>query len=256
MAGAMRGVDDRLSIARTVAWADVRSEWLIMKILSGAHRFDELAAEFNAQVPGDRGLRVATSLTAGLNFLRGQMFTRVHNDVERRFGCDSMLAPLSQSGSEAHVKSEIEVFQVAQGFACLREHQLLSGGAWFGDWLAKLRLAEGWDGSQVRRRLSLYGELDADERRLAFSNILERRLPEARLAPLVVYRLFPLAVDLCIVLALDDFLLANEIRHRQATILPILLDCHECHAKPLENGERCMSCGNPLWKFDWLNASD
>jgi rRNA maturation endonuclease Nob1 len=45
-----------------------------------------------------------------------------------------------------------------------------------------------------------------------------------------------------------------EARKKQIDLLPHISDCHACRGNPLENGERCQQCGNPMWKFDWLVA--
>jgi hypothetical protein len=89
-----------------------------------------------------------------------------------------------------------------------------------------------------------------------FSSALERALPEARKAPLVIYRLYPRAVRIATAIAFGDALRAQEIRSEQISFLPIIADCHHCHGAPLENGESCVDCGNPLWKIKWLNTTD
>jgi len=57
-------------------------------------------------------------------------------------------------------------------------------------------------------------------------------------------------------LAFGDCPRAIEVRQHQATYLPAIHDCHQCHGKLLENGETCPECGNPLWLFEWLSLVD
>ena len=38
--------------------------------------------------------------------------------------------------------------------------------------------------------------------------------------------------------------------------LPVIGDCRACRGKVLDNGEQCSVCGNPLWKPEWLMATD
>ena len=75
-------------------------------------------------------------------------------------------------------------------------------------------------------------------------------------APLVIYRLLPLGVRIIVAVAFGDHLRAGETRNEQTALLPVIADCHECHGRPLDNGERCHRCSNPLWGFDWLTAAD
>jgi hypothetical protein len=99
-------------------------------------------------------------------------------------------------------------------------------------------------------------EKDDDQRRLSFSGHLEHAYPEARRAPLVLYRLFPLSVGIATALAFSAPLDANELRNQQMFWLPSIQDCHECHGAPLENGEKCRVCGNPVWSHRWLTEAD
>ena len=63
-------------------------------------RRDRFAAEFDAHERRHDGRRLVDSLCYGLTELRGLFFTRVHADVERNFGRDSMVMPMSQLASE------------------------------------------------------------------------------------------------------------------------------------------------------------
>jgi hypothetical protein len=126
---------------------------------------------------------------------------------------------------------------------------------WALSWLVPLRL--GSNGSvKVREQVDLYQQLGPDKRRLHFASALERVLPEAIKAPLVIYRLFPLAVQVATAVAFHDPLRACEIRNKQIAILPAIDDCQACHGRPLDNGEICNECGNPLWKISWLCVAD
>jgi hypothetical protein len=56
-------------------------------------------------------------------------------------------------------------------------------------------------------------------------------------------------------IAFGDSLGAGQIRNDQVRIHPLIEDCRECHGIPLDNGEYCSECGNPVWKFEWLNSA-
>ncbi|MCC6124903.1 MAG: hypothetical protein IT426_08075 [Pirellulales bacterium] len=81
-------------------------------------------------------------------------------------------------------------------------------------------------------------------------------LHEAASAPLVVFRLFPLAVQIVTARAFGDRKTADELRSRQADILPSINDCRHCRGRVLDVGEPCPKCGNPLWTYEWLIAAD
>ena len=128
------------------------------------HR-DRFAAEFNAQERRNDGRRLVDSLCYGLTELRGLFFTRVHADVERDFGRDSMVMPMSQLASEDRARLEIDVFQVAASYAQVKERSYLPDPSWYHDWLGRLRLDEDVDKENVRKRLNRYREMTEEERR-------------------------------------------------------------------------------------------
>jgi hypothetical protein len=105
-----------------------------------------------------------------------------------------------------------------------------------------------------RRRIRHYLAMSDDELRLSFSRNLETVFPEARLAPLILYRLFPLSVRIVAAIAFGNHLDAAELRNRQTLWLAAIGDCHECHGRPLDNGDQCAVCGNPIWSYHWLCA--
>jgi hypothetical protein len=129
-------------------------------------------------------------------------------------------------------------------------------GKWFTQWLAKMTFGQGADDARVRQRLADYAAQSADQRRLAFSNVLVKAMPEAGRAPLVTFSLFPLAAAIATAIAFGDVRRATELRNSQAAMLPAISDCQQCHGRPLANGASCEVCGNPLWKYQWLTAAD
>jgi hypothetical protein len=194
-------------------------------------------------------------LADGLNTLRDLFFVRVQVDVEKRFGSDSMLAPVSLAKSQARGKTEIELYQIAESAADVRQHQYATADIeWYVGWLAKLRLGETAAGDAARQRLEDYLSRSPDERRRAFSTVLERTIPDASHAPLIVYRLFPLAIAITTAIAFSDHARALAGRKDQKALLPAIGDCQICHGNLMEIGEKCQQCGNPLWKYDWLMA--
>jgi len=127
--------------------------------------------------------------------------------------------------------------------------------SWFCQWLTRLFWGENPDPGLLAR-LRAYDQLNDAERRRMFASHVEQALPEATSAPLVIYRLYPRAVRIATALAFGDRLRASDVRNEQIAYLPVIADCHECHGAPLENGEVCTQCGNPLWKLNWMNATD
>lgn len=219
----------------------------------------DAAAEFDDHEQGETGVRVANSLSFGFSALRTALFTRIHDDVVRYYGNDSMLSPVSLKGlqkMEANSKVEIEIYQVAVSCEEIRDRGYVRDHAWYREWLSRLRLGELAQHEPVRQRLAHYLEEERSERRLDFVGVLVRSAPEASKAPLILYRLFPLAVRLATDLAFGDHLAAADARNKQIAILPHIVDCRECHGRPLDNGEQCPLCGNPVWKFEWLRAVD
>jgi hypothetical protein len=204
----------------------------------------------------ERAMQVVNSLADGLTTLRNLLFTRIHEDVESKIGADSMLLPISPLKSELAAKVEIELFEIAESAYRAHARGYVKDRDWYVAWLASLRLGDYAQNPQVRKRLDRYLALNDDERRLAFSGYLEKVYPEAHRAPLVLYRLYPLAVDIVTAVAFGHPLDANELRNQQMFWLPAIQDCHECHGAPLENSEKCRVCGNPLWNYRWLTVSE
>jgi hypothetical protein len=202
------------------------------------------------------GVRLVNSLSDGLSTLRNLLFARIHEDVQAKFGLDSMLLPISPIKSEQAAKLEIELFAIAETVAQVQARRYVADAAWFLSWLLDLRLGDLREDPKRRKRIDRYLAEAPDGRRLAFSTYLERSHPESRRAPLVLYRLFPLSVGIATALAFGDPLAANELRNQQMFWLPAIQDCHECHGAPLENGEKCYVCGNPVWTYRWLTVAD
>jgi hypothetical protein len=215
----------------------------------------EAAAEFDRHENRNDGARVANSLADGLTVLRDLCYHRVHYDVERAFGLDSMLLPVSLMKSEAKAKAEIDLYQIVESCLTARErHYFAAADDWSLRWLAQLLLGAGAEAPTMLERLTQYAVRPEDERRRSFSQLLERAFPEASRAPLIVYRLLPLAVGIVTAIAFADHAAAAELRNRQKTLLPGISDCNQCRGGVLENGEKCQHCGNPFWKYNWLTA--
>ena len=226
----------------------MNSELRLQQRVAAASRFNERLAR------GD-GERVAGGLADGLGLLADMFLIRVHVEVQRNFGSDSMLMPTSAIKTEEKAKAEIELFQICEAAAHARDCQYLVGeDEWFLAWLTELRLGEQATAASVGHRLAQYGARSAEDRRRVFSTLLERTLPAASRAPLVLYRLFPLAVNIVTALAFGDCARAQDARKRQQAILQGIGDCSMCHGNVLDNGEKCSQCGNPIWKYDWLTA--
>jgi hypothetical protein len=220
-----------------------------------AQRRAAAAAELSRRAAVVDAARVVDSLADGLNTVRDLFFTRVRTEVESRYGMDSMLSPASAIKSEAATRSEIDVYQVVEAAAAAGEHGYLDADDnWRRGWLARLRLGDSAQAPAVVQRLDFYAARQPDDRRRAFSLVLERAMPEARRAPLIVYRLLPLAVAIATNLAFADHRRAQDIRRQQIALLPGIADCRECRGNVIDNGEKCPQCGNPFWKHEWLTA--
>jgi hypothetical protein len=218
-------------------------------------RREAAAVELQEQEPDLSAEQVTHSLVYGLNTLRNLLFQRIHEDVEANYGHDSMLLPISVEASERVAKCEIETYQIAVTALTIQERGFLrSDVKWFVKWLAELRLGEDLQDTKWRRRIRQYVAMSEDEQRLDFSRHLETVFPEASRAPLILYRLFPLSIRIVSAVAFGHHLEAAELRNRQTFWLPAIGDCHDCHGRPLDNGEQCPVCGNPIWTYHWLCA--
>jgi len=203
------------------------------------------------------GERVIESLSAGLTELREILYARIHEDVELRIGYDSMMMPISEDKSRHLTKLEIEIFQIVVSAGMVNSRHYIQGDeSWYLNWLTEYRLGELQNDPQVLKRIDFYRTRSPSEQRLSFSNALMQILPEARRAPLILFRLLPPAIRIATALAFGKTADALECRREQQDHLPSIADCHHCHGKLLENGESCQMCGNPLWNFEWLTAMD
>ena len=215
------------------------------------------AGELNQHEGWDDGLPVVESLDGGLALLAHSLYIRLHEEVEQTLGADSMLVPISPAKTRAKTLVEINMYQAAESAVAVGQGGYLRGdAAWYVRWLVCLRLGElSADGHEIASA-ARYLTQSADQRRLTFSNVLSRVLPESRGAPLVLLRLFPLAVHAVTALAFGDQIRAEQLRAQQTQLLPALTDCRDCHGRLLANGELCTRCGNPLWKTQWLKVAD
>lgn len=222
-----------------------------------AERRLRCTGELNERLKRSDGEQVVNGLVHGLNVVRDSLFVRVHDDVEQTIGTDSMLLSSSMFKQEVETRLEIDLYQIAESdlHATARGY-CGTGEPWYRKWITTLRMDQPFERSRVEQRLAGYASKSADDRRLAFTDVLERTFPEARRAPLVIYRLVPLAVWIATSLAFGDHAEAKQLRKNQVALLPPITDCQECRGELLENGEQCRNCGNPLWKYKWLMATD
>ncbi len=225
-----------------------------------SHSADEpagAAAELNRRERRKDGERIVRGLTSGLDLLRDCFYLRIHRDVQQTVGHDSMLMPVSELKAEQQTEAEIELYQAAEGAAAAVRHKYVDGrGDWFLLWLARLRLGEHSAEPEVDARLRDYYGHTSQQRTLALTNALAAVLPESMKAPLVLFRLAPLAVEIAVAQAFDDQPTADALRREQLALLPAIGYCQDCHGEVLPPGEQCQVCGNPLWKYKWLTATD
>jgi hypothetical protein len=210
---------------------------------------------FNQHENRTDAMNVVNSLNDGLSILSDLLFTRVHADVELVIGVDSMLLPVAALQSEARARKEIEIYLIAESVAEARtNHYVSTDDDWYLHWLGQLRIGTQMDNPEVINRLADYGSKPPDDRRISFCGMLERTFREAAHAPLIIYRLLPLAIWIATAMAFGDHPRAALARRQQMNLLSAIGDCRQCHGSLLENGEKCAECGNPLWKFEWLTA--
>jgi hypothetical protein len=220
-------------------------------------RHTRAAKEFDRHERRRDGVHVAGSLAGGLDVLRDSLYFRVHLDVQEVVGVDSMWLPLSEVEAHKQARTEIELYQIAESAATVRQCGYVSmADDWYLRWLARLRLADAHDDAKHVERLADYLRKTLDDRRLTFTDVLAEVLPDSRRAPLVLFRLLPLAIRIVTALALGDHVRARDARNSQAAHLPAIRYCRRCRGEVLENGEKCEQCGNPLWEYKWLTATD
>jgi hypothetical protein len=211
--------------------------------------------EFQRHTGRQDGLRVVAGLSAGLGLLSDHLYLRLHEDVEKACGADSMLVPVSEVKSRAITKTEIGLYQVAESTVAVREGGYLPGDDdWYVNWLAQFRLGESPLGPAHRRTIDAYLSKTLHARTLAFTDVLATVLPESGRAPLVLFALFPPAVQIATAVAFGDQAGAESLRASQVELLPIIPSCHDCHGRVLDNGQSCPACANPLWKTEWLTS--
>jgi hypothetical protein len=214
----------------------------------------ELAAHSLIYRPED----VVDRLQSGLMQLRDLLADRLHIDVERNFGVDSMVAPISLKHELSQLRSAEEA--TAAFAAVLVADESAARGfvdradEWMIDWVLQLQFGDA--GAALRRdQADPYRPLTETARRMRFVSVLQRAVPESLRTPPVIFLLFPLAVRIVAAMAFGDEPRANALRAEQANLLAVIRDCHECRGRVLANEERCRCCGNPLWTFAWLRES-
>ncbi|MDZ7618463.1 MAG: hypothetical protein U1E05_15775 [Patescibacteria group bacterium] len=218
---------------------------------------DTAADELNQHEHRHDGEQVVRSLNDGLNVLRDAFYLRIHRDVQQTLGNDSMLMPVSVLRAEQQTAEEIEIYQTAEAAASLVRHGYVSGqDDWCLRWLAGIRLEDRATDPAVQSSLSGYYAQTSEHRALTLTNTLATVLPQSMKAPLVLFRLMPIAVELATALAFDDQETAASLRRGQLDLLPPISYCQDCHGEILEQGQQCQVCGNPLWKHKYLTAID
>ena len=137
---------------------------------------------------GPTAVDVVDRLSANFNVLRDQLLKRVHDDVESRFWLDSTIAPMTESAEEREIhraQVEIELFMIVTAANELAEANYVEQDEkWCRQWLADLRLGENVaDG--IESRFASYMKRDLEHRRLLFSDLFARWLPDASAAHVV-----------------------------------------------------------------------
>jgi hypothetical protein len=224
---------------------------------NSTNQVDVAAHELNQAEDRSDGARVATGLSNGLGILCTSVYDRIHHDVETKLGKDSLMMPLSELKAKQRTSDEIEIYQIAEAGAAARHFGYISGSDdWCLQWLARLRLGDRGQDPNILDRVHNYFAEPSENRVLVFGDALVRVMPEARRAPLILFRLVPLAVQVAMACAFGDHDTAASLRRQQAAIQPAITDCRQCRARLLACEEQCRACGNPLWKYEWLESVD
>jgi hypothetical protein len=212
--------------------------------------------EFQRHENRTDGQQVVTSLDSGLLVLRDLLYGRLHYDVEQNVGTDSMLIPLSEEKTQRATKVQIEIYQVVESAWAVQERQYVSSTDWYVDWLTRFRLGEMAAKEKTQKEIATFRGMKPHGRRLAFTDVLMRVLPESRRAPMVLFQLVPLAIQIATAVAFGDAPAAAGLRQQQRLILPSIADCPACRGAVLDNADLCDTCSNPMWTYKWLTAAD
>ena len=214
------------------------------------------AEAFNQHENRRDGLEIAGRLASGLTALRESLFRRLL-ESDKGSVKDAMLLPTSLVRALLMAAEELVACLIADSVVAAARFALVKEvRPWYVSWLTAMRL-EAWAPlSDIPKRVAGYLDNSADERRLDFSDILVRVVPEARRAPLVLFRLLPTTAQIATVQAFGDQKAAETLRREQVKILPSIGYCKRCQGKLLGDGKKCPVCGNPLWSFEWLCAVD
>ena len=227
-----------------------------MELNDRSRESEEQALEFDRHEKRSDGAQVVAGLTGGLTILRESLYVRLQGEVEQMFGVDSLIMPISALKTKDQADLETDLYQVAECTAAARSGAYVSGDeTWFPAWLAKVRLKSRLSDAHLAR-VREYLLQPSDRRRLKFTDVLARVLPESRRAPLVLFRLLPLAVQVATHLAFGNLPAAEKVRQQQKIELPAIADCRKCRGKVLARDEQCPECGNPLWNTELLTATD
>lgn len=200
---------------------------------------------------------VVDGLAGGLALLSGLLEQRLHVDLERQFGVDSMVAPmtLSQAGRQLQrAATEIDAYSaVVVEEEVGRGLYVADSGAWVLDWALQLRLGDA-AGAVRAAQAEAYRGLEDRPRRLRFASQLRHAVPESVRMPGVVLKLYALGVRIAAALAFGDAARADQLRAEQIELVPAIGDCPDCRGRVLMNGMSCAHCGNPLWTYAWLRS--
>ena len=167
--------------------------------------FAQAAKEFNSHTGRSDGERVAGSLNAGLSLLQECLFSRLYEDVERIGGKDSMLMPVSELKARRATNKEIAVYEIAESRVAAEKLGCIGpDDHWYVRWFASLRLGESQVDAKVVDQLTDYLSKTPRQRKLAFTDVLVKVIPDSRRAPLILFELFPLSVHIVTAMALTD----------------------------------------------------
>jgi hypothetical protein len=216
------------------------------------------AAALAPHCPNVSADSVVESLSSGLAQLRDLLTSRLHADVERQFGVDSLVAPLSELQEfKQMLRAGVEIDAFAAVVAADEVTQrgyVNCAPEWFLDWALRLRFGDSHE-LVLKENAEPYRELNDKGRQLRFASTLQHAVPESFRTPRLLFQLFPQSVRIVAAQAFQDTPRAGELRAEQQSLFPAIGDCRDCHGRVLDNHQRCDRCGNPVWTLAWLRES-
>ena len=212
--------------------------------------------EFQRHENRTDGQQVVTSLDSGLLVLRDLLYGRLHYDVEQIVGMDSMLIPLSEAKAQRATKAQIEIYQVVESAWSVQERQYVSSNDWYVDWLTRFRLGEMAAKEKIQNEIAAYRGMKPDGRRLAFTDVLMRVLPESRKRRWSCSSWCPWQSKSPRRWPSETILRRRNCGSSRDRSCPPSPTAPRATAPCWTTADFCDTCSNPMWTYKWLTVAD